>query len=429
VNIYGIIIVTALVTKFIIELISEWLNLRCLQTELPDELKGFYDAEQYRRSQQYTRSHSKLATVESFFDLTVLLVFWFAGGFNRLDEWARSFACNSIVTGIIYVAVIGSAAAVLSLPFSLYSTFVIEERFGFNRTTLSTFISDRLKSLLLSAVLGIPLLAVIFWFFENAGRLSWLYCWMVAVAFTLILQFVAPVWILPLFNKFSPLPEGELKERVLEYVNRTGLPFRGIFVMDGSRRSSKANAFFTGFGKNRRIALFDTLIAQHPVQELVAILAHEIGHLKKGHIIRETAISIVHAGMVFWLMSLFLNNPGLFAAFYVQHVSVYGSLLFFAFMYEPISFVLSLGLNALARKYEREADAYAAQTIDDSEDLVTALKRLSVKNLSNLTPHPFYVFLNYSHPPLLQRIKAIRKIAARPGNAQAVAAQAASQGL
>jgi STE24 endopeptidase len=407
-NLYRLFIVAALLAKFLLDLVSEWLNLRALRPDLPAELQGFYDPQQYSKSQAYARAHSRLGIVQSIFDLAVLLTFWFAGGFNRLDQIVRGIHPNAIVAGILYIGIILLAGMALSLPFSIYSTFVIEEKFGFNRTTARTFAADRLKSLGLAAVLGIPLLAAILWFFQFAGNPAWLYCWVVSAAVTLILQFVAPVWILPLFNKFTPLAEGDLKERISQYAARAGLAFRGIFVMDGSKRSSKANAFFSGIGRNRRIALFDTLIEQHTVPELVAVLAHEIGHLKKRHILQGMAVGIAHAGAVFFLMSLFLNNRGLFDAFYVEQVSVYGSLLFFGLLYEPLSLVLSILLNAFSRKQEREADFYAARTIEDPEEMVTALKKLSVKNLSNLTPHPFYVFLHYSHPPLLQRIESIR---------------------
>jgi STE24 endopeptidase len=224
---------------------------------------------------------------------------------------------------------------------------------------------------------------------------------------------VAPVWILPLFNKFTPLPAGELKDRIFQYAAKVGFAVKDIFVIDGSKRSSKANAFFTGFGRNRRIALYDTLIEQHTVPELVAVLAHEIGHQKRKHVLQAIAVGIVHAGIVFFLMSIFLNNRSLFDAFHMEQVSVYGSLLFFGILYEPLSFILSILLNAFSRKHEREADHYAVRTVDNPEDVVSALKKLSVKNLSNLMPHPLYVFLHYSHPTLVQRIESIRKTGTR----------------
>lgn len=411
-NVYGVIIAVALIVKFLVGLAAERLNLRSLKPDLPDELRGVYDPQRYAKSQDYTRAHARLGVLESALDLAVLFIFWFAGGFDRLDRLIRGLGLGDIGAGIFYIGVLFLAGMILSLPFSIYSTFVIEEKFGFNRTKPRTFVLDRLKGLGLAAVLGIPLLAAVLWFFQHAGSAAWLYCWLVSAVFTLVMQFIAPVWILPLFNKFTPLPDGELKESIARYAAKAGLAFKGIFVMDGSRRSSKSNAFFAGIGKNRRIALYDTLIERHGVPELIAILAHEIGHLKKGHIIRNMVLGIVHAGVLFYLLSLFLNNRELFDAFGMKDVSVYGSLVFFGLLYEPLSFALSILLNAFSRRHEREADAYAARTIENPETLVSALKTLSVENLANLTPHPFYVFLFYSHPPLLQRIESIRAVGA-----------------
>jgi STE24 endopeptidase len=411
VNSYRIFIVVALLVKYLIDLASELLNIRSLRPDLSKELQGFYNPQEYSRSQEYTRAHTRVGIVATSLDLFVLLVFWFAGGFNWLDLLLRSFGFGSTITGILYIGVILFFNAILSIPFSIYSTFVIEEKFGFNRTTARTFVLDRLKALFLSAILGIPLLVVVFWFFQHAGSRAWLYCWIISTVFTLVLQFVMPVWIMPLFNKFSPLPQGELKERIAQYAANVDFAFREISVMDGSKRSSKANAFFTGFGRNRRIALYDTLIEQHTVPELVAVLAHEIGHQKKKHIVQSIVIGIVHMGFLFFLLSLFLNNRHLFEAFYMADLSVYGSFLFFGLLYEPLSFILSILLNAFSRKHEREADSYAVQTIDSPEEMISALKKLSCRNLTNLTPHPFYVFLHYAHPPLLQRIASIRKLA------------------
>jgi STE24 endopeptidase len=406
---YQVFIVAALLAKFLVDLASELLNLQSLRPDLPVELQTFYDPRQYSNSQEYTKARTGLGIAGSSFDLVLLLVFWFAGGFNRLDQLIRSLNFNPIITGILYIGAILLADAVLSIPFSIYATFVIEQKFGFNRTTSGTFVVDRLKALVLSIALGIPLLAAVLWFFQHAGGFAWLYCWIISAIFVLILQFVAPVWILPLFNKFTPLSAGELKNRIFQYAAKVGFAVKDIFVIDGSKRSSKANAFFTGFGGNRRIALYDTLIEQHTVPELVAVLAHEIGHQKRKHVLQAIAVGIVHAGIIFFLISIFLNNRSLFDAFHMEQVSVYGSLLFFGILYEPLSFILSILLNAFSRKHEREADYYAARTVDNPEDMVSALKKLSVKNLSNLTPHPLYVFLHYSHPTLLQRIESIRK--------------------
>ena len=298
----------------------------------------------------------------------------------------------------------------LSLPFNIYDTFVIEERFGFNKTTPLVFMTDLFKGLGLGIVIGVPILAGVLAFFEYAGALAWLYCWIALTLVTLFLQFIAPTWIMPLFNKFTPLEDGELRESIMAYARRAEFPLENLFVMDGSKRSTKSNAFFTGFGKHKRIALFDTLIAAHAVPELVAVLAHEIGHYKKKHILQGMLISIAHSGVMLFLLSIFLHHQGLFDAFYVKQPSIYAGLIFFGMLYSPIELVISLAMNFLSRRNEYEADRFAIETTPDAEPFIAALKTLSVQNLSNLTPHPFHVALTYSHPPVLQRIQAIRRL-------------------
>jgi len=300
------------------------------------------------------------------------------------------------------------AKSILSLPFSIYSTFVIEEKFGFNKTTPKTFVLDLIKGVALGALLGIPLLAGILAFFIYTGDWAWLYAWVAVTLFTLLMQYIAPTWIMPLFNKFTPLEEGELKSEIEKYTQKVDFSLKGLFVIDGSKRSSKSNAFFTGFGKNKRVALYDTLIENHTVPELVAVLAHEIGHYKKKHIIKGMVISITHSAILFFLLSVFLKEQALFNAFYMENMSVYAGLIFFGMLYAPIEMLLSIFMQMSSRKHEYEADAYAVETTGNKQDMVSTLKKLSRDNLSNLTPHPWYVFLNYSHPPVLERIKAIR---------------------
>jgi STE24 endopeptidase len=308
---------------------------------------------------------------------------------------------------LVYIGILILGRSIVSLPFSIYSTFVIEEKFGFNKTTLKTFVLDLLKGLGLGIALGGPLLAGILAFFTFIDQYAWLYAWGAVTIFTLFIQFVAPTWIMPLFNKFEPLEEGDLRQKIREYADKVNFKLEGIYVMDGSKRSSKSNAFFTGFGKTKRIALYDTLINNHSEDELVAVLAHEIGHYKKKHIIKNMIISIVQTGIMFFLLSIFLNSQGLYEAFYMQQSSVYAGLIFFGMLYAPIDMIVSLFMQILSRRYEFEADAFASLTYE-KEPMIAALKKLSKDNLSNLTPHPFYVFLNYSHPTVLQRIKAIR---------------------
>ena len=296
------------------------------------------------------------------------------------------------------------------MPFGIYGTFVKEERFGFNKTTPRTFVADRIKGLALLVVIGGPLLAGILAFFEYAGSFAWLYCWIAFTPFTIGLQFVAPTWIMPLFNKFTPMEGGELRDSILKYARSVDFTVENILLMDGSKRSSKANAFFTGFGRHKRIALFDTLVEKHTVPELVAVLVHEIGHYKKGHILQRLAVGIMHSGVVFFLLSVFLDSPGLYDAFFMDEQSIYAGLLFFGLLYTPIELVLGALMQGLSRKHEYDADRWAVETVDEPESLARGLKRLSADNLSNLAPHPMYVFLNYSHPPLLQRLRAIDRV-------------------
>jgi STE24 endopeptidase len=412
-NIYGWIILMTLLAKFLIDLYSHWLNLRSLDPQVPSSFEDLYDPEKYAQSQEYTRVTTRFHLVESGFHLVVLLVFWFSGGFNWLDHAVRTFGFGPILTGLLYIGGLSLGGAILSFPFSLYSTFVIEEKFGFNRTNLRTFLLDRLKFLFLAVVLGAPLIGFILWFFERTGDMAWVYSCIFATFFMLIVQFIAPRWLAPIFNKFTPLPDGELKRAISDYALSVNFRFRDIFVMDASKRSSKANAFFAGFGRNKRIALFDTLVEQQTVPEVLAVLAHEIGHYQKKHVPIMLAVTIAQTGVMFYLLSLFLQSGALFEAFYINQSSIYCGLVFFGMLYEPISFALSILFHMLSRRHEFQADRFAVSTLREGENLVSGLKKLSVKNLSNLTPHPLYVFLNYTHPPLLKRIEAIRGCAGR----------------
>ena len=409
-NIFTFIILATLLLEYGLHLIADYLNLKTLRVDLPKEFAGTYSEEAYKKSQDYTRTKTSYGILASTVSLAVTLAFWFAGGFNYIDMVVRDWGLAFIWTGLSYIGILMLLKSILSLPFSIYSTFVIEERFGFNKTTVRTFIADLMKGLLLAVVLGGPFAAAILAFFSYAGTFAWLYCWIASACFILFFQFIAPTWIMPLFNKFTPLNDGELKTDILTYAQAVHFPLKGIFVMDGSRRSGKTNAFFTGFGKSRRIALFDTLIAKHTVAELAAVLAHEIGHYKKKHIVQSMVIGIAHAGVMFFLLSFFISRKELFDAFFMQQISVYAGLIFFGMLYSPIELILSVLMQIRSRRNEFEADRFAAETIGRPETMADALKKLSVDNLSNLTPHPLYVFLNYSHPPVLQRIEAIRKI-------------------
>lgn len=409
-NVYGIIIVITLALGYMLDLISEVLNLKSLGAALPEEFRGIYSDEAYEKSQKYTQVRTKYGFITSTFSLLIVLIFWFFGGFNYLDNIVRGISDSEILRGVYYIGILLIGNSLLSLPFSVYSTFFIEEKFGFNKTTPKTFIVDLIKGFALSIVIGGPILAGVIFILGNTGEYAWLYGWVAVTIITIIMQFLAPTLIMPLFNKFTPLKNLELKEAIMTYAKSVKFSLKNIFEMDGSKRSSKSNAFFTGFGRNKRIALFDTLIEKHSINELVAILAHEIGHYKKKHIIVGMIISILHTGVLFYLMSIFLSHKGLYDAFFMDNIAIYTGLIFFAMLYSPVEMILSIFMHVFSRKNEYEADRFAATTTNDKDSMINALKKLSEHNLSNLTPHPFYVFLNYSHPPVLERIKAIRKI-------------------
>ena len=407
-NIFAVIILVTLLVDFTLNLVADYLNLQSLDKGLPQEFNDVYDEETYEKSQRYTKERTKFGLLTSAFNLALLLVFWFAGGFQWLDGIVRGWELGTIWTGLAYIGILLLAKSMLSLPFSIYSTFFIEEKYGFNQTTVKTFVLDLVKGLGLSIALGGPLLAGILAFFTFIDQYAWLYAWGAVTLFTLFIQFVAPTWIMPIFNDFEPLEDGDLREKIRNYADKVSFALEGVYVMDGSKRSSKSNAFFTGFGKNKRIALYDTLIENHTEDELVAVLAHEIGHYKKKHIIKNMGISIAQTGIMFFLLSIFLNSQGLYDAFFMEQMSVYAGLIFFGMLYAPIDMIVSIFMQILSRKYEFEADEFASTTYR-KEPMIEALKKLSKDNLSNLTPHPFYVFLNYSHPPVLERIQTIRK--------------------
>jgi len=412
-NTIAVIILAAMVGDVIVNLIADVLNLKKLQREVPEPFQDVYDAGKYRQSQDYLRVNTRFEWAGTVFNLVVLLCFWFLGGFEALDSWVRAFGFGPVPTGLIYMGVLILAYALLTLPFNIYTTFVIEERFGFNRTTWKTYILDLLKALALGIVLGTPLMAGILAFFNYTGTWAWLYCWIAVVLYMLVVQYVAPTWIMPIFNKFKVLEEGDLKSAVFSYAASIRFPLKQIYVMDGSKRSGKSNAFFTGFGRNKRIVLFDTLIDQHTVPELVAVLAHEMGHYKKKHLHQTLLLAVLQTGLMFFLLSLTISYQGLFDAFFVTHVSVYAGLIFFGMLFAPLDFFTGLLLNMRSRANEYQADRFAVRTTENPEAMVSALKKLSVNNLANLLPHPFHVFLNYSHPPVLRRIQAIRQTAAK----------------
>jgi STE24 endopeptidase len=409
-NIYLVIILFIIIGSYLLDTVVETVNVRHARTDLPEEYKGYYDAETYRKAQNYLKENTRFGIITDTVTTPIIIAFILVGGFNLVDQFARSFQFGPIHTGLIFAGVLLLAFQMISIPLSIYATFVIEEKYGFNRTTVRTFTLDILKSWLLAAVIGGVVFSIVLWLFDKAGDWAWAYCWVVVALFQVVLVFVAPVVILPLFNKFYPLGDGELKTAIESYAKSQDFKMKGVFKMDASKRSTKSNAFFTSFGRFRRIVLFDTLIKRHTLDELVSVLAHETGHYKKRHILKSILMSIITTGLLFFLLSLFINNEGLFSAFKMQNISIYASLFFFAFLYAPIDMVLSIFSNILSRKHEYEADAYAVSTYGKPESMISGLKKLTVDNLSNLTPHPLKVFLSYSHPPVLERIRAIRRM-------------------
>lgn len=413
-NALGIFIIIALFVLWNLDLISSLLNLKALDPKLPKEFDGIFTEEKYAESQSYTRVTSKFEIFQSTFNLALTLCFWLGGGFGWLDTFVRSLGYGEIVTGIAFMGILLIGQTIIGIPFQIYSTFVIEEKFGFNKTTAKTFIIDQLKGLLLMVAIGTPILALILWIFQSIEH-AWLWAWAAFTIIQLLLTYLAPTYLLPLFNKFEPMEDGELKDEINAVAKKCDFPLTEIHIMDGSKRSTKSNAFFTGFGKNKKIALFDTLIEKHSVQGLVGVLAHEIGHFKCKHIIQRMVVSVIQTAALFYLIGI-VTNPSnavaqtLFEAFQVENVSVHAGLIFFFILFSPVNRILSLLSNITSRKHEFEADAYAANAQGTADHLIDSLKQLSADNLVNLTPHPLPVFLDYSHPPMLKRIEALRKL-------------------
>ncbi len=420
-NFFLVLILGILVGAYFLDLVVDTLNIRHANTGLPGEFEGYYDESEYKRSQEYLKENTRLGIIRDSIITPLTIIFILLGGFNIVDQFARSFGLGSIATGLVFIGTLIFASHLLMIPFSIYDTFIIEEKYGFNKTTPGTFVLDILKTWLLALLIGGLTLYAVLWFFEKAGSLAWFYCWIAVTFFQLLIMFVAPVLIMPMFNKFVPLEDGELRKAIEDYAKKQGFKIKGVFTMDGSKRSTKSNAFFTGIGRFRRIVLFDTLVERHTVDELVSILAHEMGHYKEGHVLKSFFISVLTSGLMFFILSLFINNKDLFAAFKMEQTSIYASLLFFGFLYAPIEMSLSVLGNILSRKHEYDADAYSVLTYRRPASMISALKKLSVENLSNLTPHPLKVFLSFSHPPVLERIRAIKKVSFSESHEEAVA--------
>lgn len=405
-NTIFILIISILIFNFLFERILEYLNDKNISTEIPPEAKGIYDEEKYRKMMEYQKVNSQFDLVSSSFSFVLMLGMLLFGGFAFVDNIVRTYTENPILMALLFFGIIGVASDLISEPFSLYSTFVIEERFGFNKTTLKTYFLDKLKAGILSLVIGVPLLSLVIWFYQSAGNNFWIFVWILLSVFMVFMTMFYTSLIVPLFNKLNPLGEGELRNAIEEYSKKVQFTLKNIFVIDGSKRSTKANAYFSGLGAKKKIVLYDTLIEKHTRDELVAVLAHEVGHYKKKHTRLSLVLSIFQTGITLFIFSLVIDNPDLSGAIGAEKPSFHIGAIVFGMLYAPVSFILGIAMNILSRKNEFEADAFAKET-SDGEALKSALKKLSVDNLSNLTPHSLYVFFHYSHPPLLERLKKL----------------------
>jgi STE24 endopeptidase len=395
---------------YVLEVVSVVLNIRHLRQPLPDEFRDVFDAEAFARSQAYSRESARHDLIAGGVRLAVFVMFWLAGGFAWLQALVGGVTASPILQGLLGIGLLQVGGALLSLPFEWHDTFKIEAKYGFNKTTPGVFFADRLKGLALGGAIGLPVLALLLWLFGTFPG-AWIWAWLAVTVLVLTLQYVAPRYLMPLFNKFTPLEDGALKTAIHGLAETCAFPVKELFVIDGSRRSTKGNAFFAGFGQHKRIALYDTLIEKHSQPELLAVLAHEIGHFKRGHIIQRLVLVVVQLAVIFLLMGTVLANPGLHAAFGLDRPVLWLGVVFFMILFEPVQTVLGVLSGLWSRKHEYEADAYAAEATGGPAAMSAALKRLARDSLSNLTPHPLTVFLHYSHPPMIQRLEALRKLA------------------
>lgn len=403
------ILIAILVFDYVLDRILNYLNGKNRKNPLPQELLGIYDDEKLQKAIAYDKVNSKFDNITSTFSFILILLMFFLGGFALVDSWAGSLTNNLILKGLIFFGILGIASDLVNTPFSVYHTFVIEEKFGFNKTTPKTFILDKVKGLFLSIILGGIILGLVLWFYYRTTEYFWLYAWGLVTVFMVFMSMFYSNLIVPLFNKQTPLEEGELKDAINNLAGKLDFKLTNIYKIDGSKRSSKANAYFTGLGSKKRIVLYDTLIKEMTIPEIVAVLAHEIGHYKRKHTYKNLAISFFQTGLTLFILSLFIKEPALSQALGVEQPSFHIGAIAFGILYSPISTIMGLLLNVLSRKYEYEADAFAGIHAG-ANNLITALKNLSVNNLSNLNPHPWYVFFHYSHPTLLQRIRALNRI-------------------
>ncbi len=401
------ILISILLVKFMLDTLLNHLNAKHFNDTLPEEVSNVYDINEYKKSQSYKKVNHNFTIVTSSFSLIVTLCFFFFNGFSLVDNIARKFSDNIIIITLIFFGILMIGSTIINIPFSLYKTFVIEEGFGFNKMNKKTFFLDKLKGLLMSTILGGGILALITWFHEFTGVYFWLYTWGLITLFSIVVNMFYSKLIVPLFNKQTPLENGELKEAITKYTDSVGFKLNDIFVINGSKRSTKANAYFSGFGSQKRITLYDTLINDLNNDEIVAVLAHEVGHYKKKHIIFNLTASVIITGITLFILSLFINTPLFSLALGVSTPSFHMGLISFGILYSPMSELTGMFMNYMSRKFEYQADNYAKKTYA-GEPLISSLKKLSKNSLSNLTPHSIYVFIHHSHPTLTNRIKNLK---------------------
>ncbi|CAN5408947.1 M48 family metallopeptidase [soil metagenome] len=403
------IILIIISVEYLLDTYLEFINIKNQNPVLPPALAEIYDQEKYQKSLSYHNTTTRFGLFTSSLSFAVSFLLLYTGAFGAIDEWLRQFFQNEIILALAFFGLLYLASDILTIPFQIYSVFGIEEKYGFNKTTPKTFVVDKLKGYLLTIIFGGLIISLLLWLILSIGQEFWVYFWIAIAAFLLFVNMFYASLIVPIFNKLTPLEEGSLKEKIKRYSLSVSFPLDNIFVIDGSKRSSKSNAFFSGIGKKKKIVLYDTLIQNHTEEELVAILAHEVGHYKKKHIFASFLISILHVGIMLYVMSLMIFSPVLSHALGGNITSIPLNLIAFGILYSPLSKILGILMNVISRKNEYEADAYAANTFNGNF-LQEALKKLSVNNLSNLMPHKLYVFFHYSHPPLLQRLKALNQV-------------------
>lgn len=402
------IIIAIIIIDFIVDKILDALNARRYNDPIPKELQDVYDEDDYKKSQAYKATNYKFGLLTSTFSIILTLGFLLFDGFEYVDNIARTYSDNPIIIALIFFGIIMLGSDIITTPFSYYTTFVIEEKFGFNKTTKKTFWLDKIKGLLMMAIVGGGILSLIIWFYQFAGDYFWMYAWGLVAVFTIFMNMFYAKLIVPIFNKQKPLEEGSLRDKISNYAQSVGFNLEKIFVIDGSKRSTKANAYFSGFGSEKRVTLYDTLVNDLDEEEIVAVLAHEVGHYKKKHIIFNLIASILLTGLALYILSIFISNPLLSNALGVEISSFHVGLIAFGLLYSPISEITGFIMNNFSRKFEYQADDYAKSTYA-GQPLITSLKKLSKNSLSNLTPHPAYVWVHYSHPTLLERVKNLKQ--------------------